>query len=132
MVKKSSHALFIFLFHQILGSSPQFLVTGLDTKIIFIFTRCELRSSNFDTQLPSLRKNLFYFSRLVESKNLSAKKLSTTVRKFPERKIKNFFKNAVRKLCRLFFKLFSIILIFVGGVLQICNKREGIEGITAP
>ena len=98
-----------------------------------LFSRSSyLRSSNFDTQLPSLRKNLFYFSRLVESKNLSAKKLSTKVRKFPERKIKNFFKNAVRKLCRLFLEISEIILIFVGEVLQICNKGEGIEGITAP
>jgi len=58
--------------------------------------------------------------------------LSTIVRKFPERKIKNFFKNAVCQVGKLFLEISEIILIFVGGVLQICNKGEGIEGITAP
>ena len=105
---KSSHALFIFLFHQILGLSPRSLARDWTQKKFYF-----LAAASFD-HLISTRSYLrcvkiYFIFTAGGSKNLSAKMLSTAVRRFPERKIKIFLKMLLRSSADFssnFFRIF--------------------------
>lgn len=119
---KSSHALFIFLFHQILGLSPRSLARDWTQKKFYFLAAAASFDHLISTRSYLRCVKIYFIFTAGGSKNLSAKMLSTAVRRFPERKIKIFLKMLSRSKADFSWKFLQLPCFLLGECCRYATK----------